>query len=37
VAEIARCLKPGGRLIGTTFLSDGSWRARAIFKADPWD
>jgi len=37
VAEIARCLKPGGRLIGTTFLSDGSRRARAIFKADPWD
>lgn len=33
VAEIARCLKPGGRLVGTTFLSDGSLRARAIFKA----
>jgi len=33
VGEIARCLKPGGRLIGTTFLSDGSRRARAIFKA----
>jgi ubiquinone/menaquinone biosynthesis C-methylase UbiE len=33
VAEIARCLKPGGKVIGTTFLSDGSRRARAIFKA----
>jgi SAM-dependent methyltransferase len=33
VAEIARCLKPGGRLIGTTFLADGSRRARALFKA----
>jgi ubiquinone/menaquinone biosynthesis C-methylase UbiE len=33
VAEIARCLKPGGRLVGTTFLSDGSRRARAIFRA----
>lgn len=33
VGEIARCLKPGGRLIGTTFLSDGSRRAKAVFKA----
>ena len=33
VAEIKRCLKPGGRVVGTTFLSDGSRRARAIFKA----
>ncbi|HET8566467.1 MAG TPA: class I SAM-dependent methyltransferase [Solirubrobacterales bacterium] len=33
VAEIARCLKPGGEVIGTTFLSDGSLRARALFKA----
>lgn len=33
VAEIARCLKPGGQLIGTTFLSDCSRRARALFKA----
>jgi SAM-dependent methyltransferase len=33
VAEMARCLKPGGQLIGTTFLSDGSRRARALFKA----
>jgi len=33
VAEIARCLKPGGKVIGTTFLSDGARRARALFKA----
>jgi len=32
VREIARCLKPGGRLIGTTFFDDGSRRARAAFK-----
>ncbi len=32
VAEIARCLKPGGRLIGTTFFSDASLRARALFR-----
>lgn len=31
VKEIARCLKPGGRLIGTTFLSGGSRRARLLF------
>ena len=33
VAEMARCLKPGGRLIGTTFLSGASRRARALFRA----
>jgi SAM-dependent methyltransferase len=33
IAEIARCLKPGGQLIGTSFFSDASWRARAIFGA----
>jgi ubiquinone/menaquinone biosynthesis C-methylase UbiE len=32
VAEIGRCLKPGGRLIGTTFFSDASLRARALFR-----
>jgi SAM-dependent methyltransferase len=32
VAEIARCLKPGGQLIGTSFFSDASRRARAIFR-----
>ncbi len=33
VDEIARCLKPGGQLIGTSFFSDASRRARAIFGA----
>jgi SAM-dependent methyltransferase len=33
VAEIARCLKPGGRLVGTSFFSDCGRRARAIFAA----
>jgi ubiquinone/menaquinone biosynthesis C-methylase UbiE len=32
VQEIARCLKPGGLVIGTTFLSDGSRRARTLFQ-----
>ncbi len=32
VAEMARCLKPGGQLIGTAFFSDASRRARALFK-----
>jgi SAM-dependent methyltransferase len=32
VREIARCLKPGGQVIGTTFFSDGSRRARRIFE-----
>lgn len=31
VREIARCLKPGGELVGTTFFADGSRRARALF------
>lgn len=30
VRELARCLKPGGRLIGTTFLAGGTRRARAL-------
>lgn len=30
VAEIARCLKPGGRPIGTAFFSDVSRRARTL-------
>ena len=33
VMEMARCLRPGGELIGTTFLSDASRRARALFRA----
>jgi SAM-dependent methyltransferase len=32
VAEIARCLKPRGRLVVTTFFSDCSRRARALFE-----
>lgn len=31
VAEMARCLKPGGELIGTTFLSEGPLRQRVLF------
>ena len=30
VGELARCLKPGGRLVGTTFLAGGTRRARAL-------
>ncbi len=32
LAEIARCLKPGGRVIGTTFFSDESRRAQRLFE-----
>ena len=31
IAEIARCLKPGGRLLGSTFLAGGSRRSRMAF------
>ena len=31
IAEIARCLKPGGRVVGTTFLAQGARRSRAVF------
>jgi ubiquinone/menaquinone biosynthesis C-methylase UbiE len=31
--EIARCLKPGGEVIGTTFLLEGRRRQRALFAA----
>ena len=30
VAELVRCLKPGGELLGSTFLSNGAWRQRAL-------
>jgi ubiquinone/menaquinone biosynthesis C-methylase UbiE len=33
VREIARCLKPGGRVVGTTFLRDGALRQRLLFAA----
>jgi ubiquinone/menaquinone biosynthesis C-methylase UbiE len=32
VREIARCLKPGGEVIGTSFFLDGSRRARLLFE-----
>ncbi len=32
VAEIARCLKPGGQLIGTAFFADVSRRARKLLE-----
>lgn len=31
LAEMSRCLRPGGELIGTTFLAEGSLRQRALF------
>jgi ubiquinone/menaquinone biosynthesis C-methylase UbiE len=37
VAEVGRCLKPGGELIGTSFFSDASRRARALFKAGSYN
>lgn len=30
IAELARCLKPGGELRGATFVADGSWRQRLL-------
>jgi SAM-dependent methyltransferase len=32
VHEIARCLRPGGRLVGTTFLAGGARRQRFLFE-----
>ncbi len=32
VQELARCLKPGGHLIGTTFLAGETRRSRALFE-----
>jgi ubiquinone/menaquinone biosynthesis C-methylase UbiE len=32
VGEIARCLKPGGTVIGTTFLAEGSRRGQKLFE-----
>jgi ubiquinone/menaquinone biosynthesis C-methylase UbiE len=34
VRELVRCLKPGGELVGTTFLAEGSRRQRALFELD---
>lgn len=33
LAEFARVLKPGGSLVGSSFVADGSRRKRALFKA----
>jgi SAM-dependent methyltransferase len=30
IGEMARCLKPGGELVGSTLLADGSWRHRTL-------
>jgi SAM-dependent methyltransferase len=32
--EIARCLRPGGRLLGSTFLAQGSLRQRLLLRND---
>jgi ubiquinone/menaquinone biosynthesis C-methylase UbiE len=32
VAEIARCLRPGGAVVGTTFVREGTRRQRALFE-----
>jgi SAM-dependent methyltransferase len=32
VAELVRCLKPGGELVGTTFVREGGWRQRKLFE-----
>jgi ubiquinone/menaquinone biosynthesis C-methylase UbiE len=41
VRELTRCLKPGGHLVGTTFLAGGTRRARALLgigarRGHPW-
>jgi SAM-dependent methyltransferase len=32
LAEMTRCLRPGGRLIGSTFLAEGSRRQRRLLR-----
>jgi SAM-dependent methyltransferase len=34
LAEMARCLRPGGRLVGSTFLVQGSRRQRLLLRID---
>jgi len=34
LAEMARCLRPGGRLLGSTFLAEGSRRQRWLLRND---
>jgi ubiquinone/menaquinone biosynthesis C-methylase UbiE len=33
IAEFARVLKPGGRLVGSSFVAEGSRRTRLLFAA----
>jgi ubiquinone/menaquinone biosynthesis C-methylase UbiE len=33
VREIGRCLKPGGKFVGCTFVREGALRQRALFRA----
>ena len=34
LTEMARCLRPGGRLLGSTFLAQGSRRQRLLLRND---
>jgi SAM-dependent methyltransferase len=34
LVEMTRCLRPGGRLVGSTFLAEGSRRQRRLLRAD---
>jgi SAM-dependent methyltransferase len=34
LAEMARCLRPGGRLVGSTFLAEGSRRQRRLLRSE---
>jgi ubiquinone/menaquinone biosynthesis C-methylase UbiE len=34
LTEIVRCLRPGGRLLGSTFLTEGSRRQRRLLRGD---
>jgi ubiquinone/menaquinone biosynthesis C-methylase UbiE len=34
LAEMTRCLRPGGRLVGSTFLAEGSRRQRLLLRID---
>jgi SAM-dependent methyltransferase len=34
LAELARCLRPGGHLLGSTFLAEGSRRQRRLLRGD---
>lgn len=34
IRELTRCMKPGGELVGTTFLAEGSRRQQALFELE---